>query len=79
VQSVMVEGGGKVLSAFIEAELCDSAAFFMADSVMGEGLSLSAGLRFDFMKDVVRLKETRTRRVGNDLFVEGIFRCSPAL
>jgi diaminohydroxyphosphoribosylaminopyrimidine deaminase/5-amino-6-(5-phosphoribosylamino)uracil reductase len=79
IQSVMVEGGTRVLSAFIEAELCDSLALFMTGSLMGEGPGLGTGLRFGFMKDVVRLKETRTRRVGSDLFLEGIFRCSPAL
>jgi diaminohydroxyphosphoribosylaminopyrimidine deaminase/5-amino-6-(5-phosphoribosylamino)uracil reductase len=79
IQSVMVEGGPKVIAAFIERELCDSLAFFMAGSLMGQGPGLGEGLRFDFMKDVVRLKETRARRAGNDLFVEGIFRCSPAL
>jgi diaminohydroxyphosphoribosylaminopyrimidine deaminase/5-amino-6-(5-phosphoribosylamino)uracil reductase len=79
IQSVMVEGGPKVVSAFIEAELCDSLALFMAGSLMGQGLGLGEGLHFDFMKDVVRLKETHTRRAGDDLFLEGIFRCSPAL
>jgi diaminohydroxyphosphoribosylaminopyrimidine deaminase/5-amino-6-(5-phosphoribosylamino)uracil reductase len=79
IQSVMVEGGAKVVAAFIERELCDSLAFFMANSLMGQGLGLGEGLRFDFMKDVVRLKETRVRRTGNDWFLEGIFRCSPAL
>jgi diaminohydroxyphosphoribosylaminopyrimidine deaminase/5-amino-6-(5-phosphoribosylamino)uracil reductase len=79
VQSVMVEGGPRVIAAFIERELCDSLAFFMAGSLMGQGLGLGEGLRFDFMKDVVRLKDIRTRRAGSDLFLEGIFRCLPAL
>jgi diaminohydroxyphosphoribosylaminopyrimidine deaminase/5-amino-6-(5-phosphoribosylamino)uracil reductase len=79
IQSVMVEGGPKVISSFIDAELCDSLAFFAAGSLMGEGFGLGEGLRFDFMKDVVRLKELRARRAGDDLFLEGIFRCSPAL
>ena len=79
VQSVMVEGGPRVIAAFIERELCDSLAFFMAGSLMGQGLGLGEGLRFDFMKDVVRLKDIHTRRAGSDLFLEGIFRCSPAL
>ncbi|MDR1979742.1 MAG: bifunctional diaminohydroxyphosphoribosylaminopyrimidine deaminase/5-amino-6-(5-phosphoribosylamino)uracil reductase RibD [Synergistaceae bacterium] len=79
IQSVMVEGGPRVLSAFIETERCDSLAFFMSGSLMGEGRGLGDELRFDFMKDVVRLREMRTRRAGNDLLVEGVFRCSPVL
>jgi diaminohydroxyphosphoribosylaminopyrimidine deaminase/5-amino-6-(5-phosphoribosylamino)uracil reductase len=79
VQSLMVEGGPKVLSAFIEAELCDSLALFASASVIGEGRGLGEGLRFDSMQNVARLRETTVRRAGEDLLVEGIFRCSPAL
>jgi diaminohydroxyphosphoribosylaminopyrimidine deaminase/5-amino-6-(5-phosphoribosylamino)uracil reductase len=79
VQSVMVEGGARVIAAFVERELCDSLVLFMAGCLMGQGPGLGEGLHFGFMKDVIRLRETRTRRAGNDLFLEGIFRCSPAL
>jgi diaminohydroxyphosphoribosylaminopyrimidine deaminase/5-amino-6-(5-phosphoribosylamino)uracil reductase len=79
VQSLMVEGGPKVLSAFIEAQLCDSLALFTSSAVMGEGPGLGSGIHFDSMRDAVRLRETRTRRAGNDMYVEGIFQCSPAL
>jgi len=79
VRSLMVEGGPRVLSAFMEAELCDSLVLFEAASVMGEGPGLGDGLRFDFMENVVKLKDVRTRRVGDDVIVEGIFRCSPDL
>ena len=79
VQCLMAEGGPKVLSAFIEAGLCDSLALFTAASVMGEGPGLGSGLHFDFMGDTIRLREARSRRAGEDLLVEGIFECSPAL
>ena len=79
VRSLMVEGGPTVLSAFMEAELCDSLALFIAPSVMGEGPGLGDGLRFDFMENVVKLREVCVRRMGADVLVEGIFRCSPAL
>ena len=79
VRLLMVEGGPTVLLAFIKAELCDSLALFTAPSIMGEGPGLGDGLCFDFMENVVKLRDARVRRVGNDVFVEGIFRCSPAL
>jgi len=79
VRSLMVEGGPTVLSAFMGAELCDSLALFMAPSVMGEGPGLGSGLCFDFMGNVVKLREVCVRKVGADALVEGIFRCSPAL
>jgi diaminohydroxyphosphoribosylaminopyrimidine deaminase/5-amino-6-(5-phosphoribosylamino)uracil reductase len=79
VRSVLVEGGPRVLSAFIEAGLCDSLALFIAGSVMGVGHGLGDGLFFEQMKDIARLRNVRTRRAGNDILVEGDFQCSPAL
>jgi len=79
VHSLMVEGGAAVLSAFMKAELCDSLALFTAPSLMGEGPALGDGLNFDFMENIVKLKDVRVRRIGEDVLVEGIFRCSPAL
>ena len=79
VRSLMVEGGPTVLSAFMKEELCDSFAVFTAPSVMGEGPGLGGGLYFDLMEDIVKLRDVRVRRVGEDMLVEGIFRCSPAL
>ncbi|MCL2009561.1 MAG: bifunctional diaminohydroxyphosphoribosylaminopyrimidine deaminase/5-amino-6-(5-phosphoribosylamino)uracil reductase RibD [Synergistaceae bacterium] len=79
VCSLMAEGGPEVLSALMEAGLCDSLALFTAPSVMGEGPGLGSGLNFDFMGGVVKLRDVRSRRVGGDMLVEGIFRCSPAL
>jgi diaminohydroxyphosphoribosylaminopyrimidine deaminase/5-amino-6-(5-phosphoribosylamino)uracil reductase len=79
VRSVLVEGGARVLSAFIEAELCDSLALFTAGSLMGEGRGLGDGLSFGQMEDIARLKNVRSRRAGSDILVEGDFQCSPAL
>jgi len=79
VRSLLVEGGPAVLSAFIKAELCDSMTFFAAPSIMGEGPTLGDGLNFNFMESVVKLKNTNVRRAGNDMLVEGLFQCSPAL
>lgn len=79
VQMLMVEGGPRVLSSFIEVGLCDSLALFTSTSLMGEGHGLGDGLHFSFMKDIVRLKDTKIRRAGDDLLLEGIFQCSPVL
>jgi diaminohydroxyphosphoribosylaminopyrimidine deaminase/5-amino-6-(5-phosphoribosylamino)uracil reductase len=79
VRLLMVEGGPTVLSAFMKAELCDSLALFTASSIMGEGPGLGEGLSFDFMGDVIKLRDVRAGRAGDDVFMEGIFQCSPAL
>jgi diaminohydroxyphosphoribosylaminopyrimidine deaminase/5-amino-6-(5-phosphoribosylamino)uracil reductase len=79
VRSVLVEGGPRVLSAFIGAGLGDSLALFAAGSVMGKGYGMGDGLSFECMGDVARLRDVRTRRAGDDILVEGIFQCSPDL
>jgi diaminohydroxyphosphoribosylaminopyrimidine deaminase/5-amino-6-(5-phosphoribosylamino)uracil reductase len=79
VQMLMVEGGPAVLSSFIRAGLCDAVALFASAALMGAGPGPADGLRFEFMKDVVRLKDVRVRRAGEDVLMEGILPCSPAL
>ncbi|MDR1649393.1 MAG: bifunctional diaminohydroxyphosphoribosylaminopyrimidine deaminase/5-amino-6-(5-phosphoribosylamino)uracil reductase RibD [Synergistaceae bacterium] len=79
VRSVLVEGGPRVLSAFIEAGLGDSLALFAAGSVMGKGYGMGDGLSFERMEAVPRLRDVRVRRAGDDMLVEGVFQCSPAL
>jgi diaminohydroxyphosphoribosylaminopyrimidine deaminase/5-amino-6-(5-phosphoribosylamino)uracil reductase len=79
VRSLMVEGGPTVLSAFMRAGLCDSMMLFTAASILGEGPGLGDGLRFDSIKDVMRLRSVKLCKPGEDTLVEGIFQCSPAL
>jgi diaminohydroxyphosphoribosylaminopyrimidine deaminase/5-amino-6-(5-phosphoribosylamino)uracil reductase len=79
VRSVCVEGGPRVLSAFIGAGLGDSLALFTAASVMGKGIGLGDGLSFESIKDAAHLRNIRVRRAGDDVLVEGDFQCSPAL
>ncbi|MDR1740452.1 MAG: bifunctional diaminohydroxyphosphoribosylaminopyrimidine deaminase/5-amino-6-(5-phosphoribosylamino)uracil reductase RibD [Synergistaceae bacterium] len=73
IRSVLVEGGAKVLSSFIEAKLCDSLALFRAASVMGSGPSFADGVVIDSMGSAVRLRNTRCRRIGEDFLIEGTF------
>jgi diaminohydroxyphosphoribosylaminopyrimidine deaminase/5-amino-6-(5-phosphoribosylamino)uracil reductase len=81
MRSVLVEGGPRILSAFIGAGLGDSLALFVAGSVMGKGYGMGDGLSFERMEAAPRLRDIRVRRAGNDnnMLVEGIFQCSPVL
>lgn len=79
VQMLMIEGGPGVLSSFIAGGLGDSLTLFTSTALMGEGPGPADGLHFDFMKDIVQLRNVKTRRAGSDMLLEGIFQCSPAL
>jgi len=39
IQSLIVEGGGKLLNSFIDAELWDEARIFRSSSMMGDGVA----------------------------------------
>ena len=79
VQMLMVEGGPRVLGAFVKAGLCDSLELFVAFSLMGRGCGMLDELCFESMGEAVLLNNTRIRRSGEDFLVEGRFACSPDL
>ena len=79
ILSLMVEGGPRVLTAFMEKGLGDWLSLFVAPKVMGEGPGLGTGLCLASVADAVMLKELQSRPVGGDWQIEGRFACSPDL
>lgn len=70
VNLVLVEGGGRVLSSFLESGFYDRLFLFQAPKLMGEGISFSSDLSFGSMEEVVGLGLVSARRVGEDLLLE---------
>lgn len=67
VSSVMVEGGRKIISSFINAELVDKFLFFACPSLIGgSGLDLADSTLIRMAK----LDITAVRRLGDDLEIE---------
>ena len=79
VLSLMVEGGARVLTAFMERGLADGAAFFTSCRVMGEGPGIGAGFCPEGMSETLLLSGACVRRVGSDFLLEARFSCSPDL
>ncbi len=79
VRRLMVEGGSRVFSSLMAAGLADDIALFTASKVMGAGIGIGEGLKFNNMTEVINLKNTNVRRVSEDYLLEGRFACSPAL
>jgi diaminohydroxyphosphoribosylaminopyrimidine deaminase/5-amino-6-(5-phosphoribosylamino)uracil reductase len=69
VQSLLLEGGPTLASAFLRAGLVDKLLLFLAPTVAGEGPPLVAGLDEPF--GVTRLT---CRQVGDDLLLEAYVR-----
>ncbi|OGL18057.1 MAG: riboflavin biosynthesis protein RibD [Candidatus Rokubacteria bacterium RIFCSPLOWO2_12_FULL_71_19] len=72
VLGLLVEGGGEIAAAFLEAHLVDRVAFFVAPLLIGgrsaptpvEGAGRTVGA-------AVRLRSVRVRAVGEDWLIEG--------
>lgn len=72
VLAVLVEGGGELAGALLDAGLVDRVAFFVAPRLLGgRDAPGPAGGRGRALKDAVVLANVTTRRLAEDLLVEG--------
>jgi len=75
IASLLVEGGSRVFTSFIEEGLADKAVLTFAPRLAGgaaaPGLVMGAGA--GRMADAVALKRTHTFAIGDDLIMEGYF------
>lgn len=71
VTSLLVEGGGEVNAAFLEAGLAQRVVFFYAPKILG-GRDARRGVAGEGAKrlaDLIELREVEWRRVGEDLML----------
>lgn len=75
IASVMVEGGGTLLTSMIEERLVDKILLTISSKLVGgkNAPSLFQGEGIDFIKDALRLKRTRLFSIGEDIIYEGYF------
>jgi diaminohydroxyphosphoribosylaminopyrimidine deaminase/5-amino-6-(5-phosphoribosylamino)uracil reductase len=67
---LLVEGGARVHAAFLEAELVDEVALFIAPRLFGQGgLTWSGPLEVTRLSSALRLASLRAEPSGPDLFV----------
>ena len=73
--SLLVEGGGRVLGAFLEQHLADSCHFFYAPKVLGDpdAIPMVRGGSRLTMADALPVYEVRVRRFGEDVMLSGRF------
>lgn len=73
--SVLVEGGGRLATAFLEGRLADRGVFILAPKLIGgrAAVSIYGGRGPARLADSLRLSHVRSFRLGDDLVVEGGF------
>jgi diaminohydroxyphosphoribosylaminopyrimidine deaminase/5-amino-6-(5-phosphoribosylamino)uracil reductase len=67
IRSLLVEGGGALLGAFVHATAWQSWQWFCAPRILGEGVPAVAGVGWDSVADAPRVRIESRRRVGDDL------------
>jgi riboflavin-specific deaminase-like protein len=76
IDSVMVEGGGEVISSFLREKLADRAVITIAPVLAG-GYHAVQGLQADHWRDLPRLSNVGILPVGDDLMVWGDLQTGP--
>jgi diaminohydroxyphosphoribosylaminopyrimidine deaminase/5-amino-6-(5-phosphoribosylamino)uracil reductase len=81
IQRLLVEGGGTIHSSFIEGGFADAATLFFAPRFLGQGIGITNNLHVNSMEESEKysLRIINTRRVGDDLLIDGIFKNAPEL
>lgn len=79
VTRLMIEGGARLIGRFIRSGAVDEYSLFLAPKLLGDGLHVSETLSFAHMGEAVSIKPTQIRKIGDDIWFEGIPSCSPAL
>ncbi len=73
IDSLLVEGGGETTAAFLEADLVDKVAFFIAPILIGGRAATPAigGTGVEQVSEAQHLRQIEIERIGEDLLVTG--------
>lgn len=75
INSVLVEGGGRIHSSLFREGLADEAYFFHAPLLLGDdGIAVLDGSGFKTVAEGIRLQDVEYRRYGDDMLLHGYLR-----
>jgi diaminohydroxyphosphoribosylaminopyrimidine deaminase/5-amino-6-(5-phosphoribosylamino)uracil reductase len=75
VNSVLVEGGSRILGSFLNAKLADEFHFFYAPKILGDssGIPMISGDSRLKMTDSLPVHHLKVKRFGGDVLLSGRF------
>ena len=79
INTLLVEGGARVAGSFLREKLVDEVSLFLAPKLLGRGLQLGESWGVEHLDQGFDLRSCRIRQAGEDLWLEGVPTCSPAL
>jgi len=73
--SILVEGGARVMTSFLEEKLVDKAYFFISPKLIGgeRAPTIFEGQGVSRVSRAIRLKNISTLRLKDDIIIEGYF------
>jgi diaminohydroxyphosphoribosylaminopyrimidine deaminase/5-amino-6-(5-phosphoribosylamino)uracil reductase len=73
MMNLMVEGGSEVNGSFLDEGLIDKVLLFLSPKLIGDhqALGIFGGRGVSNLQEAIALKEMKTRRIGEDMLLEG--------
>jgi diaminohydroxyphosphoribosylaminopyrimidine deaminase/5-amino-6-(5-phosphoribosylamino)uracil reductase len=73
IMSLLVEGGNQVNGSFLDEDLIDKLLLFLSPKLMGDHQApgIFSGRGVSDLQLAIALKETKMKKVGEDIFIEG--------
>ena len=71
ITSVLVEGGSQIFSAFLQENLADKIAIFIAPKIFGEGLNAVYLNGVRTLNASINLRDLEKRKIGDDVLLTG--------
>lgn len=73
---VLIEGGGRLHGSLIDEDLVDEFVLYLAPTIFGGGKSAIEGEGIEALKDRKDFEIMNIERLGDDLCIRGVARCS---
>lgn len=71
ITSILVEGGGSLLTSFLRQRVYDKLSLFVAPLILGTGRPLFGDIGIGGIADALRLSDTRWSQIGDQQLFEG--------
>ncbi len=78
IGAVLVEGGSKIWTSFLEKDLVDAVDIFMAPMLMGKGISTIGDLSIEKVSQAIKLKNFQWEKVDRDIHLFATLDRNPA-